>query len=63
MVVTDEILKKILLDTELVTKQQFDLAIKSAKAQNVTLHHYFIDSNIIKDSDLGQLIANYKTEG
>lgn len=59
MQITDEILKTILLDTQLISDKQFELAITSAKAQGTTLHHYFVDSNTIKDTDLGQLVANY----
>ena len=59
MQITDEILKTILLDTQLISDKQFELAIKSAKAQGTTLYHYFVDSNTIKDTDLGQLIANH----
>ncbi len=52
-------LRQILLLPQILTDQQFDLAVKSSKAQGISLHKYLIESNLIKDSDLGQLIANF----
>lgn len=59
MDIQEDILRKVLIAPQIIPEQQFDLAVKSAKAQGVTLHHYIVDSNLVRDSDLGQLIANY----
>lgn len=59
MKITNEILQSILLDSGIVSRKEFDLAVKSAIAQDITLFQYLSESNIIKDDQLGQLIANY----
>lgn len=59
MKITNEILQSILLDSGIVSRKEFDLAVKSAIAQDITLYQYLSESNIIKDDQLGQLVANY----
>lgn len=59
MNISDEILRKILVDSQIVEEARFELALKSAKAQSIPPLEYILQSSLIKDSDLGQLIANY----
>ncbi len=57
MQITEDLLKKILVEPGVFTEKQFTLAQEDAKAKGITLYEYLLDSSLIKNSQLAQLIA------
>src|SRR3989338_5900149 len=59
MKLTDSALNSILLENKLLNNEDISLAQKSSKAQGVSLYKYISDAGLVRDDQLGQLIANY----
>lgn len=59
MKISSDQLKTILLEAELITKEQFDSAQKKAEENNQPIEDYFIESGLISNEYLGQLIASF----
>ncbi len=57
MQITEDLLKRILVDTKIFTEKQFDLAKDDAKSKGITLYEYLSSSDLIKSSQLAQLIS------
>jgi len=58
MKITEEILKKLLVDSEIISQKDFDLAKKEAKEKNISLQEALIQKGLILDEELGELIAD-----
>jgi len=58
MKITEDFLKKILVDSELISKKDFDLAKKESKEKGISFDEAIINRNLISDEELGNLIAN-----
>jgi len=52
-------LKQILLDSHIMNEADFNVALKSAKTEDTHIQDYVVAQGFIKDSQLGQLIANH----
>lgn len=59
MKLPDNQLKDILLSSGSLSEDVFELAQKSAKTDGVELSQYLVANGLIKDAQLGQLIANH----
>lgn len=59
MQITEKILKKILVDSDLIKQKDFALAKKIAKEKKEFLTDAILDQRLISDAELGQLIADY----
>lgn len=55
---TESFLKKILIDTGVISQRDFDLAKKQAKTKKQLLEEAIIEKNLISDTELGTLIAD-----
>lgn len=55
---SEDILNKILVDSGLISKKDFNLAKKESESQKIPLEEIIVDKNLIADEELGQLIAN-----
>jgi len=58
MKINDEFLKKILVDSDLVSKGDFNLAEKESKARNRSIEEIIIEKGLVSDEELGKLIAD-----
>lgn len=58
MKITENLLKKILVDTELVSKKIFDSAKKEAGEKGVSLEELIMEKGLVSDEEIGQLISN-----
>ncbi|TSC75286.1 MAG: type IV pilus assembly protein PilB [Parcubacteria group bacterium Gr01-1014_30] len=58
MKVDIEGLKKILVDSNLISERDFNLATKEAKEQKKSLQDLVVEKDLISDEELGQLIAD-----
>lgn len=58
MKINDEFLKKILVDSDLVSKGDFNLAEKESKACNKPIEEIIIEKGLVSDEELGKLIAD-----
>jgi len=58
MKINDEFLKKILVDSDLVSMGDFNLAEKESKASNKTVEEIIIGKGLVSDEELGKLIAD-----
>ncbi len=58
MKITERFLKKLLVDTELVSQKDFNLIEEEAKEKGIPLEELFTEKGLISDEELGQLIAN-----
>ena len=58
MKITEEILKKLLVSSEIISQKDFDLAKKEAKEKNISLQEALIQKGLILDEELGELIAD-----
>ena len=58
MKITEEILKKLLVDSEIISQKDFDLAEKEAKEKNISLQEALTQKGLILDEELGELIAD-----
>jgi type IV pilus assembly protein PilB len=58
MKINDEFLKKILVDSDLVSKGDFNLAEKESKARNKPVEEIIIEKGLVSDEELGKLIAD-----
>lgn len=59
MRITEKILKKILVDSRLLSQKNFALAKKIALEKKEPLQDVILDKRFITDEELGQLIADY----
>lgn len=59
MLITEKILKKILVDSGLIQQKHFALAKKIAKEKKETLQDAILNQRLISDEELGQLIADH----
>src|SRR3989339_497483 len=57
MNIANEELKELLVDSGLIAKADFDLAVKQAKDEKKDITDVLVDNELIKDEQLGQLIA------
>ena len=57
MLITDQLIREILLDSKVQSETEVELLEKSAKAQGITFSEYVLDEGILPDIQLGQLIA------
>ncbi|MCX6764151.1 MAG: GspE/PulE family protein [Candidatus Nealsonbacteria bacterium] len=58
MIITENLLKKILVDTEIISLKDFNLAIDQACQKSEPLEQIIIEKGFISDDELGQLIAD-----
>ena len=58
MKITEQFLKKILVDTELISLLDFNLAKKEAEEKKESLEKAIIEKGLVSDEELGQLIAD-----
>lgn len=58
MKITEEFLKKILVDSDLVSKSDFILAAEEAQKRNQKLDEILTEKGLVSDEELGQLIAD-----
>jgi type IV pilus assembly protein PilB len=58
MKITEEILKKLLVDSEIISRKDFELAKKEAKEKNIKIEEILIEMGLISDEELGALIAD-----
>jgi type IV pilus assembly protein PilB len=58
MKINDEFLKKILVDSDLVSKGDFNLAEKESKARNKPIEEIILEKGLVSDEELGKLIAD-----
>ena len=58
MKITEEFLKKILVDAKLIFQEDFDLASKEAKTKNEPLENLLIEKGFISDEELGSLVTD-----
>jgi len=58
MKITERFLKKILVDTGLVSQKDFNLAQKEAREKKKVLKEVILDKGLISDPDFGSLIAD-----
>ena len=58
MKINDEFLKKILVDSDLVSKGDFNLAEKESKARNKPVEEIILEKGLVSDEELGKLIAD-----
>jgi type IV pilus assembly protein PilB len=56
--ITAPFLKKLLVDTELVSEKDFSFIEKEAKERGIPLEELFVEKGLVSDEELGQLIAN-----
>lgn len=59
MLLTDDQLKKLVLDAKLVDQRKLDELIAFAKNANVSLTDALLEKNIITDEELGKMVANF----
>lgn len=59
MIFTEQFLKKILVDSELISQKDFNLAKKIAKERKESLEKIILEKGLISDDELGQVIADY----
>jgi type IV pilus assembly protein PilB len=57
MLITDSLIKSVLLEAKVSSIEDITLLEKSAKAQGVNLHEYVSEANILPQQQLGQFIA------
>jgi type IV pilus assembly protein PilB len=55
---TEKFLKEILVDSNLISERDFNLAKKEAFEKNLNLDEFLIEKGLISDEELGQLIAD-----
>jgi len=55
---TEKFLKEILVDSNLISERDFNLAKKEAFEKNLNLEEFLIEKGLISDEELGQLIAD-----
>lgn len=58
MKITENILKKVLVDSEIISQKDFNLAKKEAEEKKVSLEEMLVDKGMISDEELGRLIAD-----
>jgi len=58
MKITEDFFKKILVDSELISLNDFNLAVKEAKEKNKSLENIIIEKGLISDEQLSKLIAD-----
>lgn len=58
MKITEEFLKKILVDPKIVSSEDFDSAKKEARIKNQALNDLLVETDLISDDELGSLIAD-----
>lgn len=58
MKINQQFLKKILVDTELISLKDFNSAEKEAKDKNEPLEDLILEKGIVTDEELGQLVAD-----
>ena len=58
MKIAEEFLKKILVDSDLVSKSDFNLAKEEAKKRNQKLEEILTEKGLVSDEELGRLIAD-----
>ena len=58
MKITENFLKKILVDTEIISLKDFKLSLEEAKRREEALEKVIIEKGLISDYELGQLIAD-----
>src|SRR5438046_2743006 len=59
MLLTDEQLKRIILENHILTEPQLEEIIKFAKNSNTLLYEALIEKNVITDEDLGKMTADF----
>lgn len=57
MLITDSLIKSVLLEAKVSSSEDIILLEKSAKAQDLDLYDYVLESNILPQQQLGQFIA------
>ena len=57
MLITDELVKEVLLETKVSTKEELIILEKSAKAQGSSFYDYILESAVVPQQQLGQYIA------
>ena len=58
MKIDEDFLRKILVDSDLVSKGDFNLAEKESKARNKPIEEIIIEKGLVSDEELGKLIAD-----
>ncbi len=58
MKLSTSLLKKILVDTEIITQKDFELAKKEAADKKESLEEIVLDKGLVSDQELGSLIAD-----
>jgi len=58
MKITEEFLKKILVDSELISQQDFNLAKKEAEEKKMTPEEILVGKGLISDEELGKIISD-----
>jgi len=58
MKISEEFLKKILIDSDLISKADFDLAKDEAMKRNKSLNEIVVEKGLVSDEELGRLIAD-----
>lgn len=58
MEITENFLKKILVDSELISQEDFNLAKKEAEEKKESLEEFIVEKGLISDEELGRLIAD-----
>jgi len=58
MKITESLLKKVLVNTGLVSQKDFNLARKEAEEKKENLEKIILDKDLISDEELGELIAD-----
>jgi len=59
MVISDKNLSKLLLEDQFITTQKLNLLLKKVKSEHVSLAKIVVDNEIVSESELARLIADY----
>ena len=58
MKITEEFLKTILVDPDLISKADFEQAKKEAKKRNESLENILVEKGLVSDEEIGQLVSD-----
>ncbi len=58
MEITENFLKKLLVNSKIISREDFNLAKKEAEEKKVSLEEMLIDKGMISDEELGKIIAD-----
>ena len=58
MKITEQILKKLLVDSKLISQRDFNLAKEEAKVKGELLENLIVEKDLVSDEELGKLLAD-----